>query len=187
ELESYGSSGSCALDFNNDGWLDLLIADHRSSGSYFEPRPHRHVCPSLLYWGSSKGFTKNNRSEFMAVGVSGLNLRDPGNSYDRGLYEDYFSSVHKINNNEIPVSIKWEAETPFNTDVNFQIRVADSEEAIQNAQWQGPSGVNSWFSKSKNKIHRLIGKYIQYRARLITPNDAATPYLTSVEINFSQK
>ncbi|MCX6168472.1 MAG: VCBS repeat-containing protein [Ignavibacteriales bacterium] len=187
ELETYGSSGSCALDFDGDGWLDLLICDHRRAGSYIEPEPHRHTCPSLLYWGGPNGFSKNNRSEFMAVGPSGLNLRDPGNSYDRGLYEDYFSSIHQLSKNEIPSSIKWEAETPFGTSVNFQIRVADSENEIQTAEWQGPSGTNSWYTKTGSEIKGLNGKFIQYCARLITPNDAATPYLTSVEIAFSKR
>ncbi|MCX6168473.1 MAG: VCBS repeat-containing protein [Ignavibacteriales bacterium] len=186
ELETYGSSGVEVLDYDGDGWLDILFADHRKSGSYIEPEPHRHICPSLLYWGGPNGFSKNNRSEFMAVGPSGLNLRDPGNSYDRGLYEDYISVVHQINKNEIPSSIKWEAETPFGTSVKFQIRAADSEKEIQNAEWQGPAGSNSWFTKTGSEIKELSGKFIQYRARLITPNDAATPYLTSVELTFSK-
>jgi hypothetical protein len=187
ELETYGSSGSCALDFDGDGWLDLLIADHRSSGSYVEPEPHHHTCPSLLYWGGPNGFSKDNRLEFMAVGPSGLNLRDPGNSYDRGLYEDYISSVHQINKSETPASIRWEAETPFGTAVSFQVRVADTEKEIENSKWRGPGGEDSWYTKPGSEIVALHGKFIQYRARLISPNDAATPYLTAVEIAFKKK
>ena len=187
ELETYGSSGSLALDFDGDGWLDLLIGDHRKSGSYFKPEPHHHVCPSLLYWGGPDGFSKKNRSEFMATGVSGLNLRDVGNSYNRGLYEDYFSSIHKVSENEIPSKIEWKADTPFGTSVNMQVRVANSEKEIENAEWYGPEGANTWFERPGTEIKGLKGKYIQYRARLNTPNDAATPYLTLVEIKFSKK
>ena len=186
KIETYGSSGVEVLDYDGDSWLDILVANHRKSGSYFDAEPHRHTCPSLLYWGGPDGFSNDNRSEFMAVGPFGLNLRDPGNSYDRGLYEDYFSSIHQVDRNEIPVSIEWKAETPFGTAVEFQVRCADSEKEIQNAAWQGPNGPNSWYTKSGNEIKGLCGEYIQYRARLITPNDAATPYLTSVEITFSQ-
>ena len=187
ELETYGSSGSLALDFDDDGWLDLLIGNHRISGSYFKPEPHRHICPALLYWGGPNGYSKDNRSEFMAVGISGLNLRDVGNSYDRGLYEDYFSSIHKVGENEIPARIEWKADTPFGTSVNMQVRVADSEKGIEAAEWVGPEGANSWFTRPGTEIKGLEGKYIQYRARLITPNDAATPYLTLVEFKFSKK
>jgi len=186
EIETYGSSGVELLDYDGDGWLDALVADHRKSGSYFEPEPHRHVCPSLLYWGGPQGFSKANRSEFMAVGPSGLSLRDPGNSFDRGLYEDYFSSIHEMRDGELPASIKWEAETPFGTAVHFQIRAADSEKEMENAKWQGPEGENSWFTTSGSEIKSLKASFVQYRARLITPNGAATPYLTSVEIAFKR-
>ena len=186
-IETYGSSGVELLDYDGDGWLDALVADHRKSGSYVEPEPHRHVCPSLLYWGGPNGFSKDKRLELTAVGPSGLNLRDPGNSYDRGLYEDYISSVHQINKNETPASITWEAETPFGTAVNFQVRVAEPEREITNAQWKGPGGLESWYTKPGSEMVGLQGRFIQYRARLLSPNDAATPYLTAVEIAFKKK
>jgi len=68
--------------------------------------------------------------------------------------------------------------------VHFQIRVADSEKAIEKAEWQGPEGKNSWYTKPGSDIKGLKGSFMQYRARLITPNGAATPYLTSVEFAF---
>lgn len=187
EIESYGSSGSSILDFDDDGWLDILITNHRKSGSYYEAQPHRHICPTLLYWGGPNGFSKENRKEFIAVGPSGLNLRDAGNSYDRKLYEDYFSSVYRIADNQVPSQIKWEADTPHGTKVNFQIRTAETESSIENSEWVGPEGKSSWFSKNGSAIKNMKGKFIQYRARLISPNGAATPYLNAVEISFSKK
>lgn len=186
-IESLGPSGVELLDYDGDGWLDALVANHRKSGSYFEPEPHNHSCNSFLYWGSPNGFSKENRIELPAQGPFGLNLRDPGNSYDRGFYEDYFSSLYQINKNEIPLAINWKAETPFGTEVHFQIRTSDKIVELDNAEWLGPEGKNSWFKKSGSELKNVSGNYIQYRARLITPNGAATPYLTSVEISFSKK
>jgi hypothetical protein len=187
EIETYGSSGSTILDYDGDGWLDILVVNHRRSGSYFESLPHQHTCPSFIYWGGPKGFTKEKRLELMAFGPSGLNLRDPGNSYDRGLYEDYISSVYIIPENELPSRIRWEAETPNGTQVHFQIRVVEDKEALEESEWIGPAGINSWYTNSGSIINNVNGKIIQYRARLITPNGAATPYLTEVEISFSKK
>jgi hypothetical protein len=184
ELESYGSAGSEILDYDGDGWLDILIANHRKSGSYIEPLPHVHTTASMLYWGGPNGFSKENRWEAIVEGSSGSNLRDAGNSYDRGLYEDYFSSVCEIKNGETPSSISWNADTPHGTGVHFQIRLADAKEDISGAEWIGPDGENSWFKKSGSRINNVEGKFIQYRARLITPNGAATPYLTGVVIKF---
>jgi hypothetical protein len=187
KIETYGSSGSEILDYDGDGWLDILVSNHRKSGSYFDPEPHRHVCPSLLYWGGPDGFSEGNRLELTAVGTSGLNLRDAGNSYDRGLYEDYYSSIYEVPKGEIPSKILWNAETPFGTKVSFQIRSADRSSELDKAEWIGADGKNSWFTESGSTIKNIKGKLIQYRVRLITPNGAATPYLTAVEISFSKK
>jgi hypothetical protein len=84
ELPTYGSSGSEIADYDGDGWLDILVANHRRAFSYNVAEPHRHMTPSLLYWGSPEGFSPDIRLELEAIGPSGMNLRDLGNSYDRG-------------------------------------------------------------------------------------------------------
>ncbi|MFC2084783.1 FG-GAP repeat domain-containing protein, partial [Bacteroidota bacterium] len=187
ELQTYGGSGSETLDYDGDGWLDILIANHRKSGSYKVPEPHKHTTQSMLYWGSENGFSKDNRWEVVAGGPSGLNLRDLGNSYDRGLYEDYYSSLYQIKEDEVPVSIEWDADTPFGTEVHFQIRTADDKYSINKTNWVGPKGATSWFKESGSSLNEIKGKLIQYRARLITLNGAATPYLNSVKISFKKK
>lgn len=184
ELPSYGSCGSEAGDFDGDGWLDIVIANHRKTGSYNEPLPHTHLCPSMIYWGSPKGLTSENRLEIESRGPQGMNVRDLGNRYDRGLYEDYFSSPYQIPDGEKPVSIAWEAETLHGTAVKFQIRTAGSKDKLDLAKWIGPKGSNSWYVENSSKIHNIDGNWIQYRARLITPNGGPTPYLTSVTIQF---
>jgi hypothetical protein len=120
----------------------------------------------------------------MAFGPGGLNVRDLGNSFDRGLYEDYFSSAHEMPLGQTPHSISWEAETPHHTLVNFQVRVADTQERLIHAVWHGPGGEDTWYTRSGAKIQKQTGQWIQYRARLVTANGAATPCLTSVSIAF---
>jgi hypothetical protein len=48
ELHTYGASGSEALDYDGDGWIDLFVANHRKAGSIVEPIPHKHMAPSIL-------------------------------------------------------------------------------------------------------------------------------------------
>lgn len=184
ELYTYGSSGSESVDYDGDGWIDLFVANHRKAGSILEPLPHMHTTPSMLYWGSPNGFSDDNRLEIEGIGPSGLNLRDAGNSYDRGLYEDYVSSAYHLKGNEKPSSITWEAETPLGTSVKFQIRSADSKEALTSAKWIGPNGKDTWFTIKNSMIAGINNEWIQYRARLITPNSGPTPYLTAVSILF---
>ncbi|MBN2357785.1 hypothetical protein JXO59_16865, partial [candidate division KSB1 bacterium] len=148
--------------------------------------PHRHICPSMLYWGGPDGFSADRRWEAMAIGPSGLNVRDLGNSYDRGLYEDYFSSIHQIPDGEQPDAISWRAETPHGTSVKFQLRVADNSAKLEKAPWMGPDSADSWYTTSGSKIKNVRGKFIQYRARLQSPNGAGTPYLQGVTIRFAR-
>jgi hypothetical protein len=138
----------------------------------------------MIYWGGPKGLTSENRLDIESRGPQGMNVRDLGNRYNRGLYEDYFSSPYQIADGEKPLSIEWEAETPHGTAVKFQIRTADSEDGLESAKWVGIKGSNSWFVKSGSKIKSNDGNWIQYRARLTTPDGGATPYLTRVAILF---
>jgi hypothetical protein len=184
ELPTYGSSGSEIMDFDGDGFLDILIANHRRTGSVFEPLPHRHTTESMLYWGGEDGFSPENRLDMISFGPSGLNSRDLGNSYNRGLYEDYVSSPFHMPEGEKPVSIAWDAETPHETEVRFQIRTASESDQLEEAEWQGPDGADTWFTRSGSALKGAEGGWIQYRARLITPNGGTTPYLTGVTIRF---
>ena len=86
-------SAESNVDYDGDGWIDLFVVNHRKAGSIMEPLPHIHTTSSMLYWGGPNGYSDDNRSLIQGIGPSGLNLRDAGNSYDRGLYEDYFSII----------------------------------------------------------------------------------------------
>jgi hypothetical protein len=184
ELPTYGSSGSVALDFDRDGWLDLFFTNHRKSGSTLTPEPHRHLTDSMLFWGGPDGYSADHRSGIPGRGPSGLNLRDPGNTYDRGFYEDYVSSGYPIPDDTRAVAIGWKATTPFGTRVEFQIRTADSEGALDDAPWTGARGNETWWTEPGPVNHADDGQWIQYRARFQTPNAGASPVLSSVTIVF---
>jgi hypothetical protein len=133
----------------------------------------------MIYWGGRDGFSVERRLMIPSYGPHPVNIRDMGNSYDRGLYEDYFSSPHAIASGKSPATISWKAQTPHGTAVKFQVRLAETRDGLASAAW------SDWFDKSGATIDRpATGKWMQYRARLTTPNGAATPYLTSVTITF---
>jgi len=184
EYKTYGASGSEALDYDGDGWLDLFVASHRRAGSIDFPEPHRHTTESMLFWGGPAGFSDDHRWEVEAAGPSGLNVRDPGNSYDRGLYEDYISSAYKIPAEQKPVHIVWNADTPGGTAVKFQIRLAENEAELERAGWEGPRGAATWYEKPGSITNAVHAQWLQYRARLVTPNGGQTPYLNAVRIEF---
>jgi len=146
--------------------------------------PYIHATDAMLYWGGETGFSPQERSLLPNFGPSGLNVRDLGNSYDRGLYEDYISSPYPLAAGERPIRIAWEAETPHGSGVQFQVRAAETLQGLENSDWIGPDGSGSWFYKSGAQITSMGGDWVQYRARLTTPNGAATPYLDRVTLVF---
>ena len=178
EIPTLASSGAEAADFDGDGWVDLYCANHRKDGFTDKPGPHRHQTDSMIYWGGEGGFSPECRMLIPSYGPHPVNIRDVGNSYDRGLYEDYFSSAHEFSPGMSPDQIRWKAQTPHGTAVKFQVRCADAREGLDAAKW------SDWIESSGSKIDGMRGRWVQYRARLITPNGGATPYLTSVTISF---
>ncbi len=184
ELPSNGSSGTEGVDYDGDGWLDIFMANHRSSGSIDKPVPYIHSTVSMLYWGGPQGYSPTDRLLLPNTGPSGLSLRDLGNSYDRGLYEDYLSSTHTVADGLLPAGLTWKADTPHGSAVKFQLRSADLPAELADAPWRGPDGPGTWYQKSGANIEHFKGKLLQYKARLTTPNGAATPYLTEVKIDF---
>jgi hypothetical protein len=85
-----------------------------------------------------------------------------------------------------PVAIDWSAETCHDTAAQFQIRRADTAELLNEAPWSGPAGETTWWTSPGAMSGVPPGGYFQYRARLITPNGAGTPYLDRVTLHFEK-
>jgi hypothetical protein len=64
------------------------------------------------------------------------------------------------------------------------LRVADTRPELSTADWLGAEGVGSWFTKRGETIRDVQGHWIEYRARLISPNGGPTPYLEGVSVDF---
>jgi hypothetical protein len=109
-----------------------------------------------------------------------MNLRDVGNTIDRGLYEDYVSAPRAFETGQRPARLAWKAQTPLGTSVKFDVRYAATAEALEQAGWKPVEKSGAALSVPDDARH------MQYRARLITPNGGATPYLESVTVTYAQ-
>ncbi len=187
-LDLPGDSGTASLaaDFDGDGWTDIFLLNHKRDGSVDRPGdPIQHTTPSVLYWNGPDGFSLQDRTWLPTVGPHGQMIRDPGNIYTRELAETYVSPPHRFGPGVRPVSIGWDAETPLGTTITLQIRIAESKETLKKTPWRGPSAPDSWFLEP-GPVSRggSSGSWLQYRARLATPNGGASPVLTRVEVRF---
>jgi hypothetical protein len=184
ELPTYAASGVETADYDGDGFCDILFSNHRIDGSTDAPGPHNHKTSSMLYWGGKDGFSPQRRWDFPTNGPHAMNVRDVGNGVDRGLYEDYISQPHELPESVQVTKLVWIAQTPQKTAVKFQLRAAENRDDLNNVPWRGPNDAQSWYDTSGAAVSQLHGRWIQYRARLSTPNGGPTPYLTSVTITF---
>lgn len=187
DLPGDSGSASLAADFDGDRWTDIFLVNHKREGSRDHAGdPVNHQTNSFLYWNGPDGFQSSLKTDIPTSGPHVQMIRDPGNIYTRELAEVYVSPSYRARQDqERATRIQWKAETLLNTAVMFQVRTASRREALEQAEWKGPAGAGSWFQKpGPIPASKISGPWFQYRARLATPNGAATPVLTEVAVEF---
>ena len=169
--------GIFAADIDYDGRNDLVFANH-----VIPPGDHRSYV-SVLY-GNEDGLVHAKPAKLPALGPHYFNCRDVGNVYDRAGRYDYISAPFDGGTGVRFRRLTWEAETPFRTGIEFQIRTATTRAGLENSPWSGPGGVNDVFRESGAEIGPVPAehRWIQYKAALISPNCANSPVLRRVDI-----
>ncbi|MBP1990682.1 FG-GAP repeat domain-containing protein [Paenibacillus eucommiae] len=177
-LFTHSSCGAMAIDFNEDGWVDLAVANHKTNGD--------HNGYSFVFWNGPEGFSEQKVTKLPTHGPHGMMSVDPGNIRDRGPEEYYISSPCELAAGSKVTRIEWEAEIQPKTWVKAQIRTASTEDALEQAGWQGPDGsAEAWFSNGQEaeKLHHA-GSWIQYRLALGAVNGGNSPRVTEVRVAY---
>lgn len=179
-LPTHSASGALAADFNQDGYPDLLFTCHILEGS------HRN--DSFLYWGGPEGFSPDKRRLLPGLGPHLMTVTDIGNVFDRQDRFDYVSRIFDAKATSTLDTLAWEGDTPFASRLEFQVRAASSAEALQTSPWLGPDGPHTYYQDTKSNLAALglKGRYIQFKASLVSPNGANTPVLRSVSLGYRE-
>lgn len=171
-LPTFAASGVATADYNHDGFSDVRFANHVKDSD------HSKVS-NFIYFGGRNGIDPNHRAEVYGPGPHLLTGRDIGNIYDRSDRSVYVSPAFDAGSEVRLEKIAWEAETPFKTGVELQVRAAATKEALANAPWQGA------FKQSGASLAGVgAGRWIQYQATLISPNEVNSPVLRGVSITY---
>ena len=178
DLPAQSSCSALLMDFNRNGWIDVALACHRDDVG--------HQADALIYWNGPDGLSPARTTPLPVMGPHYLSHRDPGNAYNRGPTESYTSPAIDLEGS-IPTRLCWEAEASADTSLKFQVRRAESEQALEGATWQGLAGAGTYFDRSGDSI--AAGSpgegWLQYRALFVSPYGCSSPRLTEVRIDLT--
>ncbi|QNK59235.1 VCBS repeat-containing protein [Paenibacillus sp. PAMC21692] len=179
-LFGHSVAGVLAADFNEDGYVDLAMANHKTFGN--------HPGMSFVWWNGPNGFNEHNRTELPTKGPHGMTHSDIGNIMDRGPEEYYESRPVALPEGCVITGIDWLAAIPVKTWVKAQIRTAANEEALKKANWSGVDGEGSWFERGgKCSAGKYAGNWVQYRLALGAVNSGGTPRVSEVTLNYESQ
>ncbi len=155
-LFTHSASGCLAADFNEDGYIDLAVANHKVDGD--------HKGYSTVWWNSKDGFDAKKQTNLPTCGPHGMISTNLGNVLNRSYSEHYTSEVFEIDSDCIISQVKVDADIPAKTSVAATVRVNGGE-------WAEPAGV---------ALKR--GDKLEYRLCLYAYNCLRTPRITRVEV-----
>ncbi|MFA6929579.1 MAG: FG-GAP-like repeat-containing protein [Lentisphaeria bacterium] len=162
-LYTHSASGCIAADFNEDGYVDLAVANHKVDGD--------HLGFSSVWWNGPDGFNRNNRVDLPTTGPHGMTSCEPGNALTRGAEEFYESEPCQAESEVLAARARVEANIPAKTWVKIKLRAASSKEQLAKTEWCLPET----FTCKKDA-------WIQYQLILGATNSLRTPRIEKVVI-----
>jgi hypothetical protein len=174
DLPAESSAGIQVLDLDKNGYRDIVVHNHIKDG--------KHDFGAFIYWGDKEGFRLDHRTHLPTTATHMSNMMSPGNIYTRSPEEEYLSAPIRIPETLKLSQLSWKAETPWSTNVRFQIRAAEDRENLDDYPWLGPAGPESFFERTPADLPRWIGekKWLQYRIILSTTDGGSSPVIEEV-------
>ena len=117
------------------------------------------------------------------IGTITFNRPEARNAFDREPHESYVSPPYELRG-RAPTRLEWDARIPPTTKLRFQLRLGDSRDGLDTAEWRGPVGANSFYDVSGSEISGVPqnARWIQYRAIFVSPNGSQSPSLHQVRV-----
>ena len=163
DLVTHASSGCLAADFDEDGRLDLAVANHKIFGD--------HLGYSEVWWNGPEGFLPTRTTKLPTRGPHGMSAVEPGNILDRGPSEWWMSEPRQTGETLVLERVDIEADCPSKTWIRATARAAASAEELATAEWRNPAGL---------KVP--AGGFLQICLELGATNAISSPRVTCVRV-----
>ncbi len=101
---------------------------------------------------------------------------------------NYISKPYDLGSKSCYKTINWDAVTPVNTSIKFQLRTGSNESDLMNNNFIGPDGtILTYYKKSSSNIWsgHNYDKWVQYKAYFYTSDENNTPILKDVTIIYN--
>ena len=155
-MYTHSASGCMAADFNEDGYIDLAVANHKVDGD--------HHGYSTVWWNGAEGFNPKNVTNLPSNGPHGMISTEIGNIMDRSNSEFYTSECYNVESDCKVTSATVEGDIPPKTSANLLLRVNGGE-------WTTPEG-----------LELKAGDKLEYQLELYAYNCLRTPRIEKVVI-----
>ena len=172
-LFQHSACGLLVADFEETGWPDIAIANHKTYGD--------HPGNSYIWRGGPDGFQESDSIALPTRGPHGISHQDIGNVYDRGPEEVFTSRVFELDMPGVLDAVHVRGTFPDKTWTQLQLRTATTHEALESAEWG-----KRRFETAEENIGLPLAAFVQYRLVMGAVNSVATPRVTEVELLVSR-
>jgi hypothetical protein len=171
-----------ALDLNRDGWLELVVSNHKALFDH-------STGGTNIYWGGPDGLSYDRRDHLPTMGVHLDEMVDAGNVYDRRFEQDYISPVVEAPAGATFTRLDFKAQLKFGAGVKFQVRTAADRRGLPESPWLGPEGPGSFYDRTDAALSNVAAnhRFLQYRAVLTSPDGTSYPILTQIAVEHSRQ
>jgi hypothetical protein len=161
-LPAFSAAAAQSLDYDRDGFMDLLVFNHSEPTEVFPglPRGGRHSVGARLYWGGPEGFAKDRFTWIPTFGPHSKQLPDPGSLASRSPQEHYISAVIPVTGGVARGYLEVKAQLGNSGSVQVEIRKPDQAGAL----WQAlPLVTRSENTLRFGPLQLAPGERFQYR------------------------
>ncbi|RIJ46650.1 VCBS repeat-containing protein [Maribellus luteus] len=167
ELFNNSAAQGMAADYDNDGKIDIAVANHTALGS--------HNAKSKVFYNDGNRFKNPRITELPTSGPHWSQNTDMGNVYNREWSQTYESSVFQWNRSRKSGSLDFNGLVKNGSELEFEVRSAKDRKELDDSKW---IKVNDSGRFELGKEDRVI----QYKAIFRSENGDCYPVLDEVKI-----